>query len=145
MLSGMKPKPVALATALATWVLASAVSAQPPPPSAVSAWVQAPAAGATTAVAYVAINNPTMYDIYITSASADLAGKVEFRAGAARGAEPAVVAEFPVPAYGSTAAEPTAPHLRLVDLKKPLAAGDTVQLTIITDGGVSMKVSAPVK
>lgn len=114
-------------------------------PTALSAWVAAPAAGAASAVAYVAVENPTMYDIYITGATADLAGRVELRAPAVGGAEAAVVTEFTVPAYGSTAAQASAPHLRLMDLERPLAAGDTVQLTLMTDGGLALKVAAPVK
>jgi copper(I)-binding protein len=123
----------------------SVVHAQTPNPSAPSAWVEAPAAGATFARVFVAINNPTMYDIYITSATADAAGKIEFRAPATGAAEPAVVKEFSVPAYGSTEAAASAPHLRLLDLKEPLKAGDTVQLTLMTDGGLALKVAAPVK
>jgi copper(I)-binding protein len=137
-------KSVVLATAAMWGVIASGVGMQQTP-SAVSGWVQAPASGATSAVAYVALNNPTMYDIYITSATADLAASVEFRAASAAGAEPAVVKEFIVPAYGSTAADASAPHLRLLGLKRPLVAGDTVQLTVLTDGGITLKVAAPVK
>ena len=55
------------------------------------------------------------------------------------------MAEFPVPAYGGTAAAATAPHLRLVGLTRPLTAGDTVQLTLTTDGGATLKVAAPVR
>lgn len=142
MLGAMKS--LVLVATLAAVCTAPAL-AQPKTPSAVSAWVAAPAAGATSAVAYVSVDNPTMYDIYITAGTADVAAKVEFRAPGAGGTEPAAVAEFPVPAYGSTAAQPSAPHLRLVDLKKPLAAGDTVQLTLTTDGGLVLKVAAPVK
>jgi copper(I)-binding protein len=124
---------------------APSLPAQQKDPSAVSAWVEAPAPGATFARAFVAVDNPTMYDIYITSATADAAGTVELRAGAAGAAEPAVVKEFSVPAYGSTAADASAPHLRLLDLKRPLKAGDTVQLALTTDGGLALKVAAPVK
>lgn len=123
----------------------SAARAAQPTLSAVSAWVAAPAPGATSATAYVQLNNPGMYDVYITAATADVAAKVEFRAGASGGAEPRPVAEFAVPAYGSTEAAATAPHLRLVDLTRPLAAGDTVQLTLTTDGGVQLKVAAAVR
>lgn len=142
MLSAMKAVVPVLAVAV---VVSASLALAQKTPSAVSAWVAAPAAGATSAVAYVAIDNPTMYDIYITAATADIAAKVEFRAGAAGTAEPVPIAEFPVSAYGSTAAQPSAPHLRLLDLKKPLAVGDTVQLSLTTDGGLILKVAAPVK
>lgn len=141
MLGGMKAGVFALVLAVALSTSGAAQQA----PSAVSAWVAAPAAGATSAVAYVAINNPTMYDIYITAASTDAAGSVELRQPGAGGGEAAVVPEFAVPAYGSTAAEAAAPHLRLVDVKRPLKAGDTVALTLQTDGGVTLKVAATVK
>lgn len=114
-------------------------------PSAVSAWIAAPAAGATDAAAYVEINNPTMYDVFIVSATAAAAAKVELRGEAAAGAEPPVVTEFPIPAYGSTSAAAGAPHLRLLGLTRPLAAGDSVALTLTTDSGVILKVAASVR
>lgn len=121
------------------------VAAQGKEPSAVTAWVALPAAGATSTAAYVEISNPTMYEIFVVKATADAAGTVELRGAAAAGAEPPVVTEFGVQAYGSTSAETGAPHLRLVDLKKPLKAGDTVALVLTTESGVVMKVSAPVR
>lgn len=132
------------ALAFVSLVWPSGHAAQPAP-SAVSAWVAVPASGATTTAAYVEVANPTMYEIYITAATSDVAPKVELRAGASGGAEPAAVAEFPVPAYGGTAAAATAPHLRLVGLTRPLKAGDTVQLTLTTDGGTTLKIAAPVR
>ena len=132
----------ALAVVLSAWPAGHAAQ---PAPSAASAWVAVPAAGASMASAYVEISNPTMYEIYITGATTDAAARVELRAGASGGAEPAVVPEFPVPAYGSTQAAATAPHLRLVGLSRPLAPGDTVQLTLTTDGGATLKVAAPVR
>lgn len=116
-----------------------------PAPSAVSAWVEAPAAGATATAAYVEVSNPTMYEIYVTGATTDAAAAVELRGPATGGGEPPKVAEFPVAAYGSTAADRTAPHLRLVGLTRPLKAGDTVPLTLTTDGGVKMTVAAVVR
>lgn len=138
----MRSIPCVLVAVLLTLAPAGAVQ---PTPTAVSAWVAAPAAGATSASAYVEVSNPTMYEIYVTGATADVAAKVELRAGAAGGAEPAVVPEFGVPAYGSTAAAATAPHLRLVGLTKALAPGDSVQLTLTTADGVTLKVAAPVR
>lgn len=114
-------------------------------PSVVSAWVAAPAAGATTASVYLEVANPTMYEIYVTSATTEAAGKVEFRAAASAGAEPAVVPEFAVPAFGSSRAEAGAAHMRLVGLSRPLAAGDSVRLTLTTDGGLNLAVTAPVR
>jgi periplasmic copper chaperone A len=133
-----------LLVAVATAALPAAL-AQPKEPSVVEAWVAAPAAGATSAAAYVEVNNPTMYEIFIVKATADgVAGKVELR-GAASAGDPPAVTEFPVPAYGSTSAAAGQPHLRLLELSKPLKVGDTVNLTLTTETGVVMKVSAPVR
>src|SRR3990172_9588050 len=43
------------------------------------AWVKLPAAGETVASAFVVVENPTMYDIYLTSGATEVAEKVEFR------------------------------------------------------------------
>ncbi len=132
------------ALALGMAMVATGTSAQTAP-SAVSAWVAAPQTGATWASAYVELKNPGMYDVFVVSATSDAAASVELRAAAKPGAESAVVAEFTVPAYGSVDAAPTGPHLRLVGLTRPLAAGGTVALVLKTDGGESLRVSATVR
>ena len=47
-----------------------------------------------------------------------------------------MVTEFSVPSYGSTSAAAGAPHLRLLDLARPLKAGDAVALTLTTNDGI---------
>ena len=123
----------------------TAASAQPAP-AAVSAWIAEPEAGATGASAYVELSNPTMYDVFVISAAAEgVAAKVEFRAGLAPGGSPTPVPEFAIPAYVSVAAAASSPHLRLVDLARPLAVGDTVTLILKTAGGDTLRVSAAVR
>ena len=51
----------------------------------------------------------------------------------------------PVWAQNETELKPGAVRIRLKDLKKPLKAGDTVALTLTTDGGATIKVSAEVR
>ena len=139
-------KVAAVSVLFALVIPAASAVAQAPTPSAVSAWIATPAAGATSATAYVEVNNPTMYDIYVVSATAPgTAAKVELRAAAAAGAEPAVVSEFSVPSYGSTSAAAGSPHLRLLELARPLKAGDAVALTLTTNDGTVLKVSAQVR
>lgn len=122
------------------------VASAQPAPSAVSAWIAAPASGATGASAYVELNNPTMYDVYVVSATAEgVATTVELRAALAPGGTPAPVPEFAIPAYGFVAAAASSPHLRLVGLTRPLVAGDTVQLSLTTDGGATLKITASVR
>ncbi|MEP7117515.1 MAG: copper chaperone PCu(A)C [Acidobacteriota bacterium] len=135
---------VGLFTLVLGLVMSAAGSAQTSP-SAVSAWVAVPAAGATWADAYVELKNPSMYEIFVVLATSDASASVELRAAAAGTADPAVTREIAVPAYGSTDAAASAPHLRLVGLTKPLAAGDSVAITLKTDGGDTLKVAATVR
>jgi copper(I)-binding protein len=118
--------------------------AQPKEPSAASGWVKLPADGETTATAFVSVDNPTMYAIYLLSASADVAGKVEMRETGKDGTEK-TTEEVTVPAYGGVEMEPKGLHLVLSDLKKPLKEGDTVVLSVTTEAGTKLNVAAPVK
>jgi hypothetical protein len=117
------------------------VGAQRKDPSISSAWVRLPAAGATSTEAYVSVDNPTQYDFYLQKASADVAGSVELREPGKEAASTFVT----VPAYASLDMDPKGIHLLLKDLKKPLAEGDKVQLTVVTDGGLTINVEAIVK
>jgi copper(I)-binding protein len=123
-----------------TLTLAASVSARQ---AASDAWIAEPAAGDTTAVAYLTVTNPTAYDIYVVSASSSAAERVEIRQGA--GAAEKVVKVITVSSYGFAELKPSEEHLVLVNLKRPLKTGDTVDLTLKTDGGITLNVSAAVK
>ncbi len=111
-----------------------------------SGWVKAPAPGESTAAAFAVIENPGMYDFYIVSATAEGAGRVQFRDASKPGDLKAQTVEFMiVPAYGSFAMKPDGVHLVLMDLKKPLKPGDTLSLTLTTDGDATLTVAAVVK
>jgi periplasmic copper chaperone A len=131
---------IAVAGALA---MPSQVAGQAKVLAAADGWVKTPAAGETTAAAFALIRNPTMYDVYVTSASADVAGSVELRA-AAPGTSGKAVPHITVPAYETVQLGPAGVHLLLKDLKAPLKEGDTVHLTLTTDQGV-LKVAAIVR
>jgi len=130
--------------ALATSVAATAGRQQQP--SASSGWVKLPAPGETTASAFVSVDNPTMYDIFLASASADVAGKVEFRQADANGTlKPDAVKNVSVPAYGSLEMDPKGMQLVLSELKRPLKEGETVMLTVSILYGAKLQVPATVK
>jgi len=108
-------------------------------------WVKLPAPGDTQAMAFVAIENPTMYGIYVTSATADVAGKVELRDGGQGGEARLKPVEFiGVPAYERVDMGPDGPHLLLLDLKRPLKEGDKVALALVTDNAGTLEVVATV-
>lgn len=112
-------------------------------PSATEAWVAVPAAGDTTAIGYVSIDNPTMYEIYVVRVSSEVAGAVEMAQGSPDAAT--VVKELAVASFGGVALKPGGMFLRLSGLSKPLMAGDQVPLVFTTDSGVTMKVTAEVR
>jgi len=127
---------------LSVMVAGTLLSAQGTP-SATDAWVAVPAAGATATDAYAVVENPTMYEFFVVKVSADAAGAAEIVEGGADSAK--TVRELSVPSYGRTELKPGALRIRLKDLKTPLKPGDSVALTLTTDGGVVIKVAAPVK
>jgi periplasmic copper chaperone A len=126
-------------------VVASVVVLSGQAPDKVSAsdgWIKTPAAGATMAMAFVEIENPTMYDVYLTTGSTDVAGKVEFR-DASKGTQ---AQEFVIaPAYGSLSMDQKGVHVALVDLKRPLKEGDKVSLTLANQDGLKLQVAAAVR
>ena len=106
-----------------------------PAPSAVDATVVV--SGATASV-YFTINNPTMYDIYVMSATSEIAGKVELYS------TDKPVDNLTVAAYGSLTLKAGGMHLRLSDVKRALKAGESIVVTMMTDGGVAIAATAVV-
>lgn len=124
----------------------SGLTAQGKRVAAAESWVKLPAPGETEAMAFVAIENPTMYGIYVTSAAADVAAKVELRdAGQSGDARLKPVEFISVPAYDRVDMGPDGPHLMLLGLKRPLKEGDKVALTLATDNAGTLEVSAIVR
>ena len=113
--------------------------------SASEGWIELPAEGATTASAFVVVKNPTMYDIYLISAATEVAAGVELRDTAEGEGEAKTLPEITVPAYGSVRMKADGVHLQLMDLERPLKEGETILLTLTTDGAVKLRVRAPVR
>jgi copper(I)-binding protein len=110
--------------------------------STAKGWIGMPAKGEAMATAGAVVENTTAYIVYLTSASTDIAGRVELR-DARKGSQP--VKFIAVPAYGSVVMDPKGLHLVLGDLKRALKQGETVSLTLKTDQGVNLPVSAVVR
>ncbi len=114
--------------------------------TASAGWVKTPAAGETTAMAFANIDNPTMYDVYYTTGTTDVAGAVGFRDKSKGADQKAQTIEFLIaPAYGSLSMEPNGVYLMLQDLKRPLKAGDKVTVTLSTSDGAKLQISAAVR
>lgn len=118
------------------------VSAQDKPITTTDAWVKLPDAGAKSTSAFVTVNNPGMYAVYLVSGTSDVAGKIEFRDA---GKGDAVQEDVTVPAYDSAYLTPKGVHIVLSDLKKELKEGDKVYMTLKTELGLPVEVEATVK
>ena len=91
------------------------------------------------AVVVATINNPTMYDIYVVSGKSIAAAKIELLDG-----EKAVTS-LTVPAYGSLELKSDGLRVRVSGLKSQLKAGDELKLTLETDGGIGIPITAIIK
>lgn len=103
------------------------------------AWMPPPAAGATSTTLYATIENPTMYDVYVVSGTSEVAATVELRDG------DKVVKDLTVASFGSLELKAGGPHVLLGDLKRALKAGETIEVTLTTDGGLAITAGAVVK
>jgi hypothetical protein len=131
-----------LATVFVVLVATSAARAQDKPITTDDAWVKVPEAGAKSTTAYVTVNNPGMYAIYLVSGTSDVAGKIEFQDASKANATQEDVS---VIAYDSTYMNPKGVHMLLSDLKKDLKEGDTVHITLKTELGIPVEIDAKVK
>jgi copper(I)-binding protein len=87
---------------------------------------------------YGTLSNPTMYDAYVQSGTSE-AGKVELR----EGDKPA--SNITIPSFGSVELKAGGPYVLLTQLKEQPKAGDTIKVTLQTDGGVAIAIAAIVK
>jgi copper(I)-binding protein len=87
---------------------------------------------------YATLSNPSMYDAYVQSGKSD-AGKVELRdKGQPTG-------NITIPAFGSVELKAGGPFVLVTDLKSAPKAGDSIKVTLETDGGAAIAVTAVVK
>ena len=87
---------------------------------------------------YATLSNPTMYDAYVQSGTSD-AGKVELR----EADKP--TDNITIPSFGSVELKAGGPFVLVSEMKSPPKAGDTINLKLMTDGGVAIAIVAVVK
>ena len=105
-------------------------------PTASDAWAEE---GKGTVAIYATVNNPTMYDVYLVSGTSESAGKIELM----NVDKP--VTTITVPAYGAVELKAGAMHVRLSDVKGEMKPGETVKLTLMTDGGIAIAIAAVIR
>lgn len=106
--------------------------------------------------AYMTITNGTGSDDALVSASSPAAASVEVHeimvvatsdpmtsTGFMMGMQP--VARLPIPAGGTVELKPGSYHLMLIDLKEPLKAGSTIEITLTFEKAPPVTVTAEVR
>lgn len=110
------------------------------------AWARPAGAGGTSA-AYLTVVNPSAAADSLVGAATDAAGLVELHEtverDGLRGMRP--VAAAPVPPGGALQLAPGGLHVMLMQLPAPLAAGDTLALTLRFARGAAQTVAVPVR
>lgn len=124
-----------LRTALIATLLISPLLAQGKTPTAGDASAAITPDGVAI---YATLSNPTMYDAYVQSGTSD-AGTVELR----EGAKP--TANITIPSFGSVDLKAGGPFVLVSKLKGQPKAGDTISVTLMTDGGDKIPVAATIK
>ncbi len=124
-----------LRTALIASLLISPLFAQAKSPTAADSSAAIVNGGVAI---YATLANPTMYDAYVQSGTSD-AGKVELRDGE----KP--TSNITIPSFGSVDLKAGGPFVLVTDLKSQPKAGDSILVTLMTDGGDKIAVAAVVK
>lgn len=115
------------------------------------AWVKATAGStepANMTGAFLRLRNNTGSEVTLTSATTDVAGKVEIHETVPSGGSMVMRRKqggLPVPPHGTATLKPGADHIMLMKLKRALAPGDEVTLTLRLSGTGPVTVTAPVK
>lgn len=87
---------------------------------------------------YATLTNPSMYDAFVDGGTSD-AGKVELHDG------DKTVSTITIPSFGSVDLKAGGAFVLVKDLKSQPKAGDTIRVTLSTDGGAAIAIAAVVK
>jgi copper(I)-binding protein len=115
--------------------------------SVVDPYVRAPAPNAPATGAFMVLKNPGPAEHKLVKAESPAARVVELHdhidEGGVKKMRP--VAAIAIAAKGEAVLKPGSLHVMLIDLKKPLAEGDSVPITLGFDDGSSKRIDAPVR
>ncbi|HPV76696.1 MAG: copper chaperone PCu(A)C [Gemmatimonadetes bacterium] len=145
----LRPSPIgALAAALVAFaVFAAPVHAQGAKVTAKDAWVREATGARKVTGAFLVLENPGTVARSVVSGTADVAEKLELhemvRDGTMMKMSP--VKSIEIPAGGKTELKPGGLHLMLFGLKRPLAAGDSIHVTLTLDDGSTVMLMAGVR
>jgi len=110
-------------------------------------WVRLPAASKSETAFYVEMENHSPQSRAVVAVSSDVADKAEMHKmmmeGDMMGMMP--IDKIDIPANGKASLSPNGMHVMLFGLKKKIAAGDKVTVTLKLDDGSLVPVTAMVK
>lgn len=111
------------------------------------AWVRAVPPTSRMSAAYMVLNNNSGDDDHLVSAESDVAESVELHNVRKKGEmmEMYQVKSVGIPAKGQRELKPGSYHVMLIGLKRPLKAGDEVELTLNFMHAGAITIKAPVK
>lgn len=134
----------ALLVALAIW--SSAALAAPTTLQIRDGYVREMPPGQTVSAAFMTLQNDTAKPIAIVAASSDAADRAELHnhRHTADGMRMEKIVRLEIPAKGQQLLQPGGYHLMLLDLKRPLKAGQTVRITLIDEQGRTYGANVPV-
>jgi copper(I)-binding protein len=112
------------------------------------AWARATPASARTGAVYMTLTNKANTADRLTGASSDVAAKVQIHEMAVVNGVMQMrqlVNGLTIPAGGSVTLKPGRYHVMLIELKKPLTAGETIPLTLTFAKARNISLTVPVK
>jgi periplasmic copper chaperone A len=111
------------------------------------AWIRATAPGQKTAAGYMTISNKSAQPERLVGGSSEAAAKVQTHVSVKDGdiVRMREVKGYDIPAKGSFELKPSASHLMLVDLKRPLKEGDKVPVVLKFEKSGEVKVEFEVR
>ena len=135
-----------LAAALATL---SACSGGPEGAVAVRApWARETVPGVQVSAAYARIENGTNHAVRLTGAETDVAGRIELHNvtmdGGVMRMRP-VAGGIEIPAGQTVELKPGSYHIMLLQLRRPLRAGETIPVTLRFEGAPAIRADVPVR
>lgn len=134
---------------LRSYMLAAAILLSPLAVQALEvdkAYVRGLPPGQSNTAAFFDIHNPTGKAITLQAGASDAAARLEIHAHQHRDGMMAMRRQdsVEVPAGGRLRFVPGGLHLMLIDLQRPLADGDEVRFSLLTEDGQRIEVLAPV-
>ena len=145
----LKAISAASAQILALWLMFVAAASAAPPATSLrieQAWARETPPGATVGAAYLRIVNGGAADV-LRGASTPIAKQVELHSSTVENGMMRMrpLPELAIPAHQTVAFKPGTLHIMLIDLARPLKAGERVRLTLVFRNAGPISVDVPVR